>query len=220
MRKGCSTLARTLALVRFFLRCNLLVNHLLISGSPRGHILGMRCGLADRLTLPLIGSRRPTPCAHDHARGSANSVCFVRPHWPLLSTPNARCLPCCPPRCVPSSRNTTGCLCASDASPGRACRSRSWSTMVHVDNRRVHNRARANAEAAIFQVGSQLTASSMAPHRSCRSRRWRKFKMVVSSGAATARPRSTLANRRSLGRIIQRLFRTRVRQVEPQCWRK
>src|ERR1035438_423621 len=57
MRNGCSTLARTLALVRFFLRCN--SSTICLYLVRREVMSWARGSLADRLALPLIGSVAP-----------------------------------------------------------------------------------------------------------------------------------------------------------------
>src|SRR5499433_236719 len=72
---------------------------------------------------------RPTPCAPRRAVGPATCAC--RPPKPPTYTPNAHGLAWSPPRCAPSARSTTASLCASDASPDRAFRCGSSSTMAH-----------------------------------------------------------------------------------------
>jgi len=49
-----------------------------------------------------------------------------------------------------------------------------------VDNRRVHQRARAQRDALVGQMC--VTSAKIASVSPCRSRRWRKFRIVVSSG--------------------------------------
>src|ERR1017187_4266720 len=73
--------------------------------------------------------RRPTPCAPRRAAGPA--ACACPPPKPPTCTPNAHGLAWSPLRCVPSARSTTAFPCASDASPGRALHSGSWSTRAH-----------------------------------------------------------------------------------------
>src|SRR5215467_57656 len=73
--------------------------------------------------------RRPTPCAPRRAISPATCAC--RPPMPPTYTPNAHGLAWSPPRCAPSARSTTACLCASDASPDRALRCDSSSTRAH-----------------------------------------------------------------------------------------
>ena len=86
-----------------------------------------------------------------------------------------------------------------------------------MDDGRVHDGARADARMPLrFQV--MVNRIQQAPHRSCPSSRWRKFKMVVSSGAA-ARPRSTPANRRSAGESYSASSAPGSDRLN-QCWRK
>src|SRR5579875_260080 len=87
--------------------------------SPRLHVLRSRRGLPNRL-------RRPRPSSRRHAADPA--ACAHRRPKPPSSKPSARCLLWSPPRCAPSSRNTTDCLSWSGASPDRAAGPGSWST--------------------------------------------------------------------------------------------
>src|SRR6201993_3754790 len=85
-----------------------------------------------------------------------------------------------------------------------------------MDNRRVHNRARANADAAIFQV-----VVDRVQHGSAQIMPLQKMAEVqdgLSSGAA-ARPRSTPANRRSAGESYNASSAPGSDRLN-QCWRK